>query len=82
VMFFDLMIAGLIQGFSWRDLAPWEASLMFSVPFWFTRTLAGTAMIVGQFMFVANIIMTAKYKRGEAAGYARSGGAPAPAVTA
>ncbi|MFQ5462465.1 MAG: cbb3-type cytochrome c oxidase subunit I [Phycisphaerae bacterium] len=82
VMFFDLMIAGLIQGFSWRDLAPWEASLTFSVPFWFTRTIAGTAMIVGQFLFVANIIMTAKYRRTEEARLAPAGAAPGPAVTA
>lgn len=58
VMFFDLVFGGLVQGFSWRDLAPWEASLQFSVPFWQVRTLAGIAMIAGQFLFTANVWMT------------------------
>jgi cytochrome c oxidase cbb3-type subunit 1 len=58
VMFVDLMIAGLMQGFSWRDLAPWEDSLSFSVPFWLLRTITGTMIIVGQLIFIANVIMT------------------------
>lgn len=58
VMFFDLVIAGLIQGYQWRDLAPWEDSLRASSPFWFTRTLAGAAMILGQFIFSYNVLMT------------------------
>jgi len=63
VMFFDLMIAGLIQGFMWRDLAVWESTLTASQPFWLLRTISGTAIIVGQFFFVFNILMTAVYRR-------------------
>lgn len=63
IMFFDLVIAGLIQGFQWRDLAPWESSLVASMPFWFTRTVSGTMMIVGQFFFAANMVMTARHRR-------------------
>ncbi|MFQ5414695.1 MAG: cbb3-type cytochrome c oxidase subunit I [Phycisphaerae bacterium] len=66
VMFFDLVIAGLIQGFQWRDLAPWEDSIIASVPFWFVRMLAGTAMIVGQVLFLYNVVMTAIHMRGTA----------------
>lgn len=62
VMFFDLVIAGLIQGFMWRDLAPWEATLQASQPFWFLRTIAGIMMIVGQLLFVWNVLMTAVVK--------------------
>lgn len=62
VMFTDLVIAGLIQGYQWGNLAPWEDSLVASNPFWFVRAIAGTAIIVGQFFFIYNIIMTAMYR--------------------
>ncbi len=58
VMFIDLMIAGLIQGFSWRDLAPWEDSITASAPFWLLRTITGIMIIVGQLFFLANVWMT------------------------
>ena len=77
VMFFDLMIAGLIQGFQWRDLAPWEASISASTPFWFVRTIAGTAMIIGQVLFAYNILMTWAHKREIAPAAANRGLAPA-----
>ncbi len=63
VMFFDLVIAGLIQGFQWRDLAPWEDSIVASVPFWLVRSVSGTAIIVGQFFFAANVYKTAIHKQ-------------------
>ncbi|MCB9853142.1 MAG: cbb3-type cytochrome c oxidase subunit I [Phycisphaerales bacterium] len=66
VMFIDLMIAGLIQGFAWRDLAPWEDSLTFSTPFWKLRTLTGIAIVVGQCFFLMNVYMTWKHMRGAA----------------
>ncbi|MCG8405922.1 MAG: cbb3-type cytochrome c oxidase subunit I [Phycisphaerales bacterium] len=63
VMFFDLMIAGLIQGFAWRDLAPWEDTITSSVPFWQLRTITGTMIIIGQMLFMANVVLTWKYMR-------------------
>jgi len=63
IMFFDLVIAGLIQGFQWRELAPWEASLVASTPFWFVRTITGTAIIVGQAFFIFNVLMTWVHRR-------------------
>ncbi|MFQ5491424.1 MAG: cbb3-type cytochrome c oxidase subunit I, partial [Phycisphaerae bacterium] len=63
VMFFDLTIAGLIQGFKWRDLAPWESSLTASMPFWLLRSITGTMIMVGQVFFLANIWMTWRHKR-------------------
>lgn len=83
VMFSDLLVAGLVQGFQWRDLAPWEDSIVASIPFWLIRTISGTGMIVGQFFFVANIIMTARAAKrpmpGTAPGEA-PGVTPAPAT--
>ena len=64
VMFLDLVIVGLIQGFVWRDLAPWEDSLTASQPFWLLRTIAGAAIIIGQLCFMLNVAMTWKYMRG------------------
>jgi cytochrome c oxidase cbb3-type subunit 1 len=58
VMFLDLLVAGLVQGTLWRDLAPWETSLTASVPYWLLRTISGTGIIVGQFLFFYNAYKT------------------------
>ncbi|MCB9865467.1 MAG: cbb3-type cytochrome c oxidase subunit I [Phycisphaerales bacterium] len=58
VMFFDLMIAGLIQGYMWRDLAAWEETIRASRPYWLVRSVSGTAIIVAQFLFAYNVIRT------------------------
>ncbi|MCA9250410.1 MAG: cbb3-type cytochrome c oxidase subunit I [Phycisphaerae bacterium] len=58
VMFFDLTIAGLVQGYMWKELASWESTLRASAPFWLVRTVSGTAMIFAQFIFAYNVMMT------------------------
>ena len=63
VMALDLAVAGLIQGSHWQDLAPWEASIVASVPHWLTRSLAGAVIIVGQLLFVYNVALTALHMR-------------------
>jgi cytochrome c oxidase cbb3-type subunit I len=63
VMFFDLVFAGLVQGFMWRDLASWESTTVASGPFWFIRTLSGVGMLVGMGFFLANIVMTSVHRR-------------------
>lgn len=63
VMFLDLIIAGLVQGFLWNQLAPWDESVTTSAPFWLVRTASGVAIIVGQFFLIFNILMTAIHKR-------------------
>ena len=60
VMFIDLMAAGLVQGYLWQDLAPWEQSLIASMPFWHVRTVAGIAIISGQLLQAFNMWMTAR----------------------
>lgn len=58
VMFFDLMIAGLVQGYLWSDLAAWEESIRASMPYWLVRSVSGTAIIVAQFIFAYNLVRT------------------------
>ncbi len=60
IMFVDLMAAGLVQGFLWRGLAPWEDSIIFSMPFWITRVFAGLMIFAGQILFAYNLWRTAK----------------------
>jgi cbb3-type cytochrome oxidase subunit 1 len=67
VMFLDLVAAGLLQGFLWQNLAPWEDSLVYSVPFWFVRTVAGAVIIVGQVCLFLNMWWTARSASSEEA---------------
>jgi cbb3-type cytochrome oxidase subunit 1 len=60
VMFVDLLAAGLVQGFLWRALQPWEESLAVSIPFWWVRSFAGTMIYVGQILFAYNMWRTAR----------------------
>jgi cytochrome c oxidase cbb3-type subunit 1 len=60
IMFVTLVAAGLLQGFLWRDLAPWESSIVYSVPFWWVRTIAGLMIIAGQALFAVNMWATAR----------------------
>lgn len=74
VMFLDLTIAGLIQGYMWADLAAWEETLRASTPFWFVRMISGSAMIFAQFIFAYNVVMTLAGRRAKSP---RAGAAPA-----
>ncbi len=60
VMFIDLMVAGVVQGFLWQNLAPWEQSIIASMPFWHIRTVSGIAIISGQLLQAFNMWMTAR----------------------
>jgi cytochrome c oxidase cbb3-type subunit 1 len=60
VMFIDLMAAGLVQGYLWESLAPWEKSLISSMPFWHVRSLAGICITAGQMLQAFNMWMTAR----------------------
>ena len=66
IMFFDLTSAGLVQGFLWKALAPWSDSITASKPFWLIRTVSGTAIIVGQLLFIANVFMTWRLSKSQA----------------
>lgn len=62
-MFLDLTIAGVVQGYLWQNLAPWEQSLLASMPFWHIRTLAGIGIIAGAMLIAYNMWMTAQKAR-------------------
>jgi len=59
-MVIDLVAAGLVQGYLWRGLAPWEATLRASAPFWTARAISGFAILLGQILFFVNLWLTAR----------------------
>ncbi len=60
VMFLDLTIAGVVQGYLWQNLAPWERSLTASMPFWHLRSIAVLFIISGWLLQAYNMWMTAR----------------------
>ncbi len=70
LMFSDLTVAGLIQGFSWKSLQIWDVSLISSFPYWMVRTFSGTLITTGMILWAYNLYRTAKnpVRLGEAHG--------------
>lgn len=66
LMMADLTAAGLMQGFLWRSLSHWGDSIVYSIPFWWARTIAGLLIILGQLIFFYNMWMTARQPAPEA----------------
>lgn len=60
LMFIDLTAVGLVQGYSWRSLAPWADSVIASIPFWHVRLVSGLMIFVGQLLLFYNMWMTAR----------------------
>ena len=60
VMFLDLTLAGIFQGYYWASLQPWENSVDGSLPFWQIRVVAGLVMFSGVLCFLYNLWMTAR----------------------
>lgn len=58
-MFISLTSAGLVQGFLWKGLAPWEVSLESVRLVWLFRTATGLLMFAGVLLFILNMVMTA-----------------------
>jgi cytochrome c oxidase cbb3-type subunit 1 len=67
VMFLDLTLAGIFQGYYWASLQPWDVSTDGSQPFWIVRIFAGLAMFGGLLCFLTNIYFTACSPRAVAA---------------
>ncbi len=59
LMFLDLLVAGVVQGFLWKSLAPWEESVIASMPFWWIRHFTGVLIFIGQLLFAVNMWKTA-----------------------
>lgn len=79
VMFLDLLVAGLVQGYLWHNLAPWEQSLRASMPFWHLRSIAGLVILTGLMLQAFNMWMTS---RAAATAPAVAPAAPEPAPAA
>lgn len=60
VMFLDLTLAGIFQGYSWAAMQPWETMVSLSHPFWVTRVFAGLLMFAGYILFLVNIWKTVR----------------------
>ena len=58
IMFIDLGLAGVFQGYFWASLQPWDVSTEGSYPFWVTRVFAGLMMLGGLLCFLTNLWMT------------------------
>jgi cytochrome c oxidase cbb3-type subunit I len=78
VMFIDLTIVGVVQGYLWQNLAPWEKTLVASQPFWHVRTITGVGVLTGFALQVYNMWMTA---RSRSSASAPEAGQMAPAVS-
>lgn len=63
LMQFDLLSAGLVQGYMWRNMAPFIDSVVASIPFWWVRAFSGVMIFVGTVAFILNIYMTWKQSR-------------------
>lgn len=58
IMFLDLTLAGIFQGYYWASLQPWEVSTLGSHNFWVVRVFAGLMMFGGFLCFLVNIWLT------------------------
>ncbi|MCA9178325.1 MAG: cbb3-type cytochrome c oxidase subunit I [Planctomycetales bacterium] len=58
IMFLDLTLAGVFQGYYWSSLQPWDASVYGSQPFWITRLFAGLMIFSGYCCFITNLYYT------------------------
>jgi cbb3-type cytochrome oxidase subunit 1 len=76
-MFVALTSAGLVEGFLWKALAPWEVSLQSVRLIWMFRTATGLLMFGGILLFAFNMWMTASKPEAEEAGAGAA--VPAPA---
>lgn len=63
LMFIDLTIAGVVQGFTWWGLNHFMDSVKFSIPFWFVRTLSGLMITAGILSLIYNLWMTARSEK-------------------
>jgi cytochrome c oxidase cbb3-type subunit I len=58
VMFLDLTLAGIFQGYHWVSLNSWDVSTDVSHNFWVVRIFAGLGMFGGLLCFIYNIYKT------------------------
>ncbi len=64
-MFVSLTAAGLVEGFLWRGLAPWEVSLQSVHLIWMFRAATGILIFLAYCLFAYNMYMTARTPEAE-----------------
>lgn len=74
LMWVDLTIGGVVEGFHWRTLDLFTGSIRAAMPFWLFRSLAGVTIGLGQVLFFWNLFMT--WRVGAAAQAARAAAPP------
>jgi cytochrome c oxidase cbb3-type subunit 1 len=62
VMWLDLLGAGVMQGYMWKQLVPFVDVLQATKPFWWVRMLSGIPILVSTFLFAINVYMTWKHR--------------------
>jgi len=67
VMFFDLVVVGILQGLYWMELRWWDDSVNVSLPYWWVRIVAGLAIISGQVCLFVDLALTYSRARRTAA---------------
>lgn len=70
VMWLDLTAVGVLQGFWWSSLQPWQDSIDGSYPFWVARLFAGLAIAAGFLCFLYNLYMTWRGQEEKSTGFA------------
>ncbi|MBI3071627.1 MAG: cbb3-type cytochrome c oxidase subunit I [Deltaproteobacteria bacterium] len=78
-MFVALVAGGLVQGFVQKGLNPWEDYVSMSRPFWGVRIFTGLMILMGQVIFIINMVKTARSPKPVEAAAVRAEGAVAPA---
>jgi cytochrome c oxidase cbb3-type subunit 1 len=77
-MFLDLTAVGIVEGYLWQTLAPWERSLTAAQPFWHTRTITGVGVITALCLQIYNMWMTARSRATASTAFSDGGSAPKP----
>lgn len=67
VMFVDLTLVGVFQGYWWASMQSWDVSIDGAMPFWILRLFAGLAMFAGLLVFLYNIYRTMRGESPDAA---------------
>lgn len=58
VMFVDLGVAGIAEGFAWIAQVPFIDSVNIGKPFWWVRTASGIFIFIGYIAYFYNILKT------------------------
>jgi cytochrome c oxidase cbb3-type subunit I len=61
-MWLDLLAAGVMQGYMWKNLVPFIDTVEATKPFWWTRLFTGIPILISEFLFAFNLYMTWKYR--------------------